>query len=110
MDVLVTLMGDRAVLLHNRNANGNHWITLNLEGTKSNRDGFGAGITLAAGGKSQYTEARCPSAFLGQSDRRVHFGLGAAKTVDKIDIRWPSGTVQTLANIAADQVLKVKEP
>ncbi len=109
-DVLVTLMGDRAVLLHNRNTNGNHWITLNLEGTKSNRDGFGARITLAAGGKSQYTEARCPSAFLGQSDRRVHFGLGAAKTVDKIEIRWPGGTVQTLANIAADQILKVKEP
>jgi hypothetical protein len=110
MDVLVTTMGDRPFLLHNRCASANHWLTLDLQGTKSNRDGFGAQITFTAGGKSQYMEARCPSAFLGQSDRRVHVGLGAAKTVDKIQIRWPSGTMQILEKVEVDRILKVKEP
>jgi hypothetical protein len=110
MDILVTTMGDRPFLLHNRGSFGNHWITFDLQGTKSNRDGFGAKITVAAGGKALYTEARCPSAFLGQSDRRVHLGLGSSKTIDQVQIRWPSGTVQTLENLPADQILKVKEP
>jgi enediyne biosynthesis protein E4 len=109
MDVLVTAMGDRVFLLRNRDQSGNHWLTLDLQGTKSNREAFGARITVTVGGKSQYTEARCQAAFLGTSDRRVHFGLGPGKTVDKIEIKWPSGTVQTLNNVPADQILKVKE-
>ena len=109
IDLLVLAMGDRAFLLHNRGAFGNHWLTLDLQGVKSNRDGFGARINLIASGKSQYAEARCPAAFLGQSDRRVHFGLGTAGKVEKIEIRWPSGTVQTLNDVAGDQILKVKE-
>ncbi len=109
MDVLVTAMGDRAFLLHNRDTSGNQWLVLNLEGTKSNRDGFGARIKVSIGGQVRCAEARCNAGFLGNSDPRVHFGLGAAKTVDSIEIRWPSGTVQTLQNIAAGQILKVKE-
>lgn len=109
MDILVTAMGDRAFLLRNRGEYNNHWITLDLQGTKSNRDGFGAKITVKAGGKSQYTEARCPSAFLGQSDRRVHFGLGQSQVIENIEIKWPSGTVQNLNNVKVDQILKVKE-
>jgi hypothetical protein len=109
MDVLVTAMGDRVFLLRNRDPSGNHWLTLDLQGTKSNRDGFGARITVTAGGKRQYTEARCQAAFLGTSDRRVHFGLGPSKAVDQIEIKWPSGTVQILNNVPADRILKVKE-
>ena len=109
MDVLLTAIGDHPFLLHNRCTNGNHWLTFDLVGTKSNRDGFGAKITVTAGGRRTYAEARCMTAFLGQSDRRVHFGLGGAKTAEKIEIRWPSGTVQVLTNIPVDQILKVKE-
>lgn len=110
MDVLVTAMGDRVFLLRNRDSSGNHWLTLDLQGMKSNRDGFGARVTVTAGGRSQFTEARCQAAFLGTSDRRLHFGLGQSKTVEKIEIKWPSGTPQTLNNVPADQILKVKEP
>jgi hypothetical protein len=110
MDVLVTAMADRPFLLRNRSASGNHWLTLDMEGTKSNRDGFGAKITITAGGKSCYSEARCLAGFLGTSDPRVHVGLGTAKAVDKIEIRWPSGTVQTMNNQPVDKILKIKEP
>jgi hypothetical protein len=110
MDILVTAIGDRPFLLHNRSASGNHWVTFDLQGTKSNRDGFGAQITVNAGGKSYYTEAHCPSAFLGQSDRRVHLGLGAAQAVAKVEIKWPSGAVQSVENLAVDRIHKLKEP
>jgi enediyne biosynthesis protein E4 len=110
MDALITAMGDRPFLIQNRDKSGNHWLKLNLEGTRSNRDGFGAQVSLTAGGKTCYQEARCPVGFLTQSDKRLHFGLGKASTVDKIEIRWPSGQRQELANVAADQILKVKEP
>lgn len=110
LDLLVTAMGDRVFLLRNRGPSANHWLTLDLEGTRSNREAFGARITLTAGGRSQMAEARCPAAFLGTSDRRVHFGLGRSAAVEKIEIRWPGGQVQTLSSVAADQILRVKEP
>ncbi|HUL53977.1 MAG TPA: CRTAC1 family protein [Opitutaceae bacterium] len=110
MDLLVGLMGDRPVLLHNRDRSGNHWISLALRGTKSNPAGWGSFIELTADGKKYVQECRCPSAFLSQSDPRVHFGLGQAKTVERIEIKWPSGTVQTLTDVRVDQILKVTEP
>src|ERR1022692_893918 len=110
MDLLVGLMGDRPVLLHNRDRSGNHWITLALRGTKSNPAGWGSFIELMAGGKTYVQESRCPSAFLSQGDPRVHFGLGQAPIVQRIQIKWPSGTVQTLTDVLVDQILKVTEP
>jgi hypothetical protein len=110
MDVLVTAMADRCFLLRNRDKSGNHWLTLDLEGTASNRDGFGALVTVTAGGKRFVAESRCAFGFLMQSDRRVHFGLGNAATVDRLEVRWPSKQVQELTNVRADQILKVREP
>lgn len=110
MDALITTMGDRPFLLQNRDKSGHHWLKLNLEGTRSNRDGFGAKVTLTVGGKKYIQEAHCPVGFLMQSDKRLHFGLGQATTVDKIEIRWPSGQTQELAKMPADQILKIKEP
>ena len=110
MDLLVGLMGDRPVLLHNRDRSGNHWITLALRGTKSNPAGWGSFIELTADGKSYVQESRCPSAFLSQGDPRVHFGLGSAPIVQRIQIKWPSGTVQTLTDVRVDQILQVTEP
>jgi hypothetical protein len=110
MDILVTTMGDRPFLLHNRDRSGNHWLTLDLVGTKSNRDGFGSTINVSSGGKEYFAEARCAFGFLMQSDRRPHFGLGKATNVDRIRITWPSRQVQELTNVKVDQILKVVEP
>ena len=110
MDLLVGLMGDRPVLLHNRDRSGNHWVTLSLRGTRSNPAGWGSFIELTAGGKTYVQECRCPSASLSQGDPRVHFGLGTAPIVQKIRIKWPSGTVQMLTDVRVDQILKVTEP
>ncbi len=110
MDLLVGLMGDRPVLLRNRDRSGNHWITLDLRGTKSNPAGWGSLIEVTAGGTTYVQESRCPSAFLSQGDPRVHFGLGRAEAVERIQIKWPSGAVQTLTGLKVDQILPVTEP
>jgi hypothetical protein len=109
MDIIVTTIGNRPFLLHNRDKSGNHWLTLDLQGVKSNRDGFGAKVQLMADGKRFFGEARCAFGFLMQSERRLHFGLGKATMVDRLEIRWPSGIVQEMTNIPVDQILKVRE-
>jgi enediyne biosynthesis protein E4 len=110
IDFLVTAMGDRCFLLHNRDKSQSHWLTLDLQGSKCNRDGFGALVKVNAGGKEYFAESRCAFGFLMQSDRRLHFGLGQSANVDRIEIKWPSSQVQELRNIKADQILKVREP
>jgi len=110
LDIVVTAMGDRPFLLHNRDKSGNHWLTLDLEGTKSNRDGFGAKVKVTAGGKTYFAESRCAFGFLMQSDRRLHFGLGNSATAERVEILWPDKQVQQLTGVKADQILKVRQP
>ena len=110
IDFLITALADRPFLLHNRVVNGNHWLTLQLEGTRSNRSGYGALLKLVAGDLTLQSEARCPTGFLTQSDARPHFGLGTRTKLDRLEVRWPSGRTQVLTNLAVDQILKVKEP
>jgi hypothetical protein len=83
---------------------------LKLTGTKSNRDGFGARIEAVAGDLHQMVENVPQSGYLSQNDPRPHFGLGSHTEVDRLTIRWPSGTVQTLEHVKADQILAVTEP
>jgi hypothetical protein len=110
MDLLFTGLADRPLLLRNRNANGHHWLTLQLEGVRSNRSGYGARLQLSLGNRTLSAQALCPTGFLSQGDPRPHFGLAKAATVDKLEILWPSGTRQVLTGVAPDQVLKIKEP
>jgi hypothetical protein len=110
MDAFVVNLGGRGTLLHNVSQNHNHWITIVLQGTKSNRDGIGARLELVAGGRKQMAERVAGSGYLSQDDGRVHFGLGAATRVDKLTIHWPSGREQVLSNLAVDRFLKVTEP
>jgi hypothetical protein len=120
LDFFVVNCNRAGELLRNEGGNdpargGGHWILIALEGTRSNSHGVGARVqvtTRDASGKArrQTDEARAGSSYQSQNDPRVHFGLGAANTIARIEIRWPSGTVQTLNDVPADQILKVKEP
>jgi hypothetical protein len=95
-------------LFHNR-GNNNHWLEIDLEGVKSNRDGIGASIVLEAGGMRQIREQRGGMHLLSQNHQRVHFGLGKHLMVDRLTIRWPSGTVQEIGSMVADRILKIRE-
>jgi hypothetical protein len=90
-------------------AGSNHWIVLKLTGTKSNRSAIGARVRLTASGRSQIDEVRSGGSYLSQNDLRLHFGLGASKEADRIEIEWPSGARQTLSHVKADHIVSVLE-
>jgi hypothetical protein len=95
----------------NRSEGAGHWLDIALEGSESNRDGIGARIKLVtAHGGAQYNHMTTSVGFASSSHGPVHFGLGVDGKAESIEIHWPSGVVQTLANVAADRVLNVQEP
>ena len=110
VDVLVVDSEGAPLLLHNESRTANHWLTLRLVGTRSNRDGYGAQVTARAGGLTQTRLCHADGSYLSSSDKRVHLGLGAAAKVDRLTVRWPSGTVQTLTGVGVDRILTVREP
>ncbi len=110
VDAVVTTNGGAAYILHNESGGGNHWLTLHLTGHKSNRDAIGAVVKIEAGGQAQFATVTTASSYLSSSDKRLHFGLGQASVVKQLEIRWPSGSVQTLKDVQPDQILKVEEP
>lgn len=94
-----------------RNAgNGNHWLEIDLQGTKSNRDGIGAVVALETGGKKQIRIQDGGIHSFSQDHQRIHFGLGENAVVDKLTVRWPNGGVQELKAVKADQILQIVEP
>jgi enediyne biosynthesis protein E4 len=110
MDIVVTSLNQKPRILMNSADNGNHWLLLQLTGRKSNRDAIGTKIKVTTpAGRTLYNHVTVSVGFMSSSDRRVHFGLGAEKTAD-IVLRWPSGAVQNLAAVPADQILRVEEP
>ena len=86
-----------------------HWIELKLVGTVSNRDAIGARVHIAAGGADQWQEVRGGGSYLSQNDLRVHFGLGAAAIVDRVDVRWPNGGEEHWTHRAADRLHTIVE-
>jgi hypothetical protein len=109
LDVVVTTNNGPAYVLHNQGATVRHWLTLQLIGTKSNRDGIGAEVRLTSASGRQYTTVTTSSSYLSASDKRVHFGLGADKVAD-LEIHWPSGILQKLNHVAANQIVTITEP
>lgn len=89
--------------------NGNHWLEIDLEGSRSNRDGIGARVEVTAGGVTQVRLQDGGVHERSQNHSRLHFGLGPNKQIDRLTIHWPSGVVQQLSGVAADQLLRVKE-
>jgi hypothetical protein len=110
VDAFVVNLGAKGTLLHNVSTNAGHWVAIKLKGTKSNRDGIGARVEVHAGGKSWTAERVAGSGYLSQDDDRMHFGLGAGTTIDKLIVHWPSGREQALEKLDVDRVLTLEEP
>ena len=109
IDIVVTVLNGPPQILMNRTSNGNHWILLKLVGVKSNRDGLGTRVKITTAEGAQYNHATTTVGYNSSSDKRVHFGLGAATTIDTIELTWPSGAHQTLKNVKTDQILTIRE-
>ncbi|MCU1328990.1 MAG: hypothetical protein JWN34_4360 [Bryobacterales bacterium] len=109
VDVLVNNQGEAPSLLRQSGKTGNHWITVKLEGVKSNRSAIGARVLLTAGSLVQTAEVRSGGSYLSQSDLRLHFGLASAAKIDSLVIVWPGGAKQTESNMAVDRVVTIRE-
>jgi len=109
MDVVVEDIDGKPMILRNHGVPGRHWVSFELDGTKSNRAALNARIKIVAGGMTQTGEIHSGGSYLSQNDLRVHFGLGVATKVDKVEIHWPSGLVENLTNLAADRFYNVLE-
>jgi hypothetical protein len=101
--------GEPPSLLRTENRSGNHWLSVKLLGTRSNRSAIGARLTVMAGERRQIREVLSGSSYLSQSDLRQHFGLGAAEKIDQIEVQWPSGRVERVGSAEADQFLTLQE-
>jgi len=109
LDAVVSAINAPAEIWMNASPDKNHWLEIKLQGTKSNRDGIGARIKVVTAAGAQYNHMTTAVGYASSSAGPVHFGLGQSATADLVEIHWPSGIVQTLKNVPADQVLKVKE-
>ncbi|HXE33414.1 MAG TPA: CRTAC1 family protein [Verrucomicrobiae bacterium] len=109
IDVVLVNVGEPPALLLNQNTAPNHRVLLKLIGTKSNRAAIGARVTIHAAGIRQIAEVRGGGSYLSQNDLRLHFGLGKSARIDTIEIRWPSGKLETLENLPADSIYTVVE-
>ncbi|MGA2811179.1 MAG: CRTAC1 family protein [Candidatus Acidiferrum sp.] len=109
VDVVIGDIDGAPMILRNHGVPGNHWVSFELAGTKSNRLALNARIKIVAGGMTQTEEIHSGGSYLSQNDLRVHFGLGAAQKIDSVEIRWPSGESETLPGLPVDQFYAVLE-
>ena len=111
IDIAINCNNGPALILRNQSDRGNHWLTLNLIGTASNRDAIGAKVRLLVeDGLEQTTFVSTAGSYISASDKRAHFGLGSQKKIQRVEVLWPSGTLQRLESVAADQILTIREP
>jgi len=109
LDIVVNDIDGAPLVLRNHGISGNHWVSFELAGTKSNRMAIGARLQLVAGGMTQTDEIHSGSSYLSQNDTRVHFGLGKATKIDILEIHWPSGKMETLKDLEVDKFYSVLE-
>jgi hypothetical protein len=109
LDIVVSALGAPAEIWMNQSAGNNHWLEFRLEGTKSNRDAIGARIKVVTKNGAQFNHVTTAVGYASSSAGPVHFGLGHDTQADVVEIHWPSGIVQNLRKVPADQVVKVKE-
>jgi hypothetical protein len=109
LDLLIGNVGQAPDLLRNDGGNNNNSLLIRTVGSKSNRDGIGARLKLTVGDKVLIREVKAGSSYLSQSDLRVHFGMGRAARAQQLEIRWPSGAVDVLQDVEANQILVFTE-
>jgi len=109
VDIVVLNVGQPPSFLLNTNQSANHRVTFRLVGTKSNRAAIGARVTIHSGGMMQFDEVRGGGSYLSQNDLRVHFGLGGAGKVDSVEVRWPTGKIETFKEVSADKIYTIVE-
>ena len=109
LDILIGNNGQTADLLRNDGGNRNNALLIRTIGSRSNRDGIGARLKLTVGGKVLMRHVKAGSSYQGQNDLRVHFGLAGAQQADRLEILWPSGSIDTLEAIKANQIVTVTE-
>ena len=109
VDIVVNDLDGAPQLLRNDGGNKNNWIIVKTSGTKSNRNGIGAKVKVVAGDLTQLDEVRSGGSYISQNDLKLHFGLEKRTSVDLIQVRWPSGAVDTLTNVTVNKVVTVKE-
>jgi hypothetical protein len=109
MDLFVTNANAEPYLYHNVLPTGAHWLELELEGRKSNRDAVGAKVWVTAGGRRLLRFVDGGNGFASQSSKRIHVGLGAATVAERLEVEWPSGLRQSFAGVAADHIYRLTE-
>ena len=110
LDVAISSLNQRAVLLRNSGARTGNWITIRAKGTKSNAFGLGATVTIETSEGRQVREINNVASYLSSNDIRLHVGLGAAKVIRRIELVWPSGARQVLTDVAVNRILTIEEP
>jgi len=110
VDLVMSSVGQKALVLRNDGGNHNHWLGIATIGKKSNRDGIGARVKVVSGGTTQFFTVNTAVGYQSASDKRLIVGLGPDAIAKVVEIRWPSGIVQRLENVKAGQMLKVIEP
>ena len=110
LDIVVTSLNENPRILKNSGDNGNHWLMVDLRGRASNRDAIGATVLLrTASGRTLLNHVSSTVGLMSSPDRRVHFGLGKEEDIESLEIRWPSGKLQILKEVAPDRILRVEE-
>jgi len=109
LEAVVENLKGAPMILRPEGATRNHWVSFQLEGVKSNRLALNARVRITAGDLVQMGEVVSGGSYLSQNDLRIHFGLGGREHIDKVEIVWPGGKVEKLANLAADRFYTVRE-
>jgi hypothetical protein len=109
IDIVINNVNAAPELIRNDSKSGNNWLKIKLVGVKSNRGGIGARIKLTTEDGAQIEEVRSGSSYYSQNDMRVNFGVGKAAKIKSVEVRWPSGQVDTLNDLAANQIITLKE-
>jgi len=110
VDLLIANLNDSPRLLRNDGGNRNHWLTIDAKLPNGKSDAIGARVSVVTGSLRQFQDLIPLRGYLSQGDPRLHFGLRKATHADRVEIRWPNGQVTQLANVPANQILKVVQP